>query len=122
MSDDNISEFLPKRQDKTTVGIENVDESWALKLLNECEAEEGFITVESEIRSGGHESYRLPAQDHSLSSVSDERARQVELMLSAIECQKMAFAEKQQARLLEEQNRKGKLTVSLSRIKAFFVA
>lgn len=122
MSDDNISAFLPKRQDKITVGIEDVDESWALKLLNECEAEDTFITVDSESKDGDYESLSLLDQDDPVIKVLDERARKIELMLTAIECQKMAFAEKQQARLLEEQTRKGKLTASFSKIKAFFVA
>lgn len=123
MSDHTISEFTHAKQsrhvlDKFNVEIGDIDESWALKLLNECEAEEAIITLASE---GREESPRF-RQDQQMALVSDETDMSSQRILSAIECQKLAYEQRQQARLEAELAGKNKFSSSFSRLKAFFAA
>ncbi len=108
MAEDNISEFPGRRHYLTTVGIEEVDETWALKLLNECESEDTFITVKHH------------ADDPS--KCGDGHKPVSSASLSAIENQQLAFAEKQQAKREREAalQKQVKSSFSLSRIKALW--
>ena len=123
MSDHTISDFTSAKQGRTgrninTVDIEDVDESWALKLLNECEAEEAAITLWIKGRDESPR-FQLHAQ---VAAISEEADMSSQRLLSAIECQKLAFEERQQAKLEAELAGKNKLSSSFSRLKAFFAA
>lgn len=124
MSDHTISEFTQAKQsrhalDKYSLDIDDIDESWALKLLNECEAEEAMITLGLE---GREEAPRFRSQPQANNNISDEEDMSSQRLLSAIECQKLAFEERQQAKLQAELSGKNKLSSSFSRLKAFFAA
>jgi hypothetical protein len=113
MSDHNISEFMQKNQADTSADI---DESWALKLLNECEAEDAEITLDAMSQMDAEGAY--PKKNYL--KVVEESEMQSERLLSAIECQKLAFEEKQQAMLEAELAGKNRLGASFSRIRSFF--
>lgn len=115
-----------------TVKIEEVDESWALNLLDECQIEDETIVIETQklektitqfdnyLMSPHLESdsliQSLKETDHEdieeLDAVSDS--------LSAIECQKIMFVARQEAKELPVQIGKQKSNFILVRIKNLF--
>lgn len=118
MSDHTISEFTQAKQGRNSVIIDDIDESWALKLLNECEAEETIITLSMD----GQEQAPRFRQCPQTAAYMDDEDMSSQRLLSAIECQKLAFEEKQQAKLEAELAGKNKFSSSLTRLKAFFAA
>jgi uncharacterized protein with PIN domain len=123
MSSDN--KHLTKN--KTTVQIEEVDESWALILLNESEQEDYAIKLErgqneSDFYQGELsliKSTKEPDSNNTHIKVIDDHLTK---SLSAIENQIQAQAQKKYNKYTEMSSRKQKLNSSLLRLKSFFVA
>ncbi|MFT6030565.1 MAG: hypothetical protein ACI8O8_002310 [Oleiphilaceae bacterium] len=106
----NVINIKSNKRSMTSVSIEETDESWALKLLNEFERVDEPIIVEEHkfIDSRLHSDF----EELSASSPS----------LSAIENQFLILAEKQKAQALLEHTSKLKPRFNLVRIKNFFLA
>jgi hypothetical protein len=106
----NVISIKSNKRSMTTVSIEETDESWALKLLNDFEKLDEPIIVEEHkvIDNACYTDF----EDLSASALS----------LSAIENQFLTLAEKQKAQALLEQTSKLKPRFNLARIKNFFLA
>lgn len=128
--DDESSKF-----GKITVQIEEVDESWALKLLNESEQEDYIITVQDEDNAAHFKQKELSliserprlatthsVQDISYINVNTLHEDHEERLLSAIEYQLLERERKDQDMRIKDMQSNKKAKVSFSRIKAFFVA
>lgn len=115
------------------VEIEEVDESWALKLLNECEQEDNPITVQNTshenpfcqtdiclIGENEPSAPNDPPEDPE-SIVVDAFDETPAASLSAIEYQVMAMAKRVKAENDGNSDKPAKPRSSLERLKAFFV-
>lgn len=122
-------------QGMTTVSIEEVDENWALKLLNECEIDDEVIMVKAHEfgrKFKIHHSYPMSLSNVLDASYTDQEITELKysdnlvepeaslLSLSAIENQKLALVEKRAAEELLEQTVKHKSNFNLARIKGLF--
>tara|TARA_R110002072_G_scaffold122685_4_gene257463 strand:- start:5409 stop:5780 length:372 start_codon:yes stop_codon:yes gene_type:complete len=112
---------------KTTAKIEQVDESWALKLLNESEQDDYFIKVEDELIH--HDFYPKELSLISDTNTQDSDDGHIEVTdhqqtksPSAIENQIWVQAQKLRNNKTETITRQQKLNASFLRIKSFFVA
>jgi len=125
----------PGKPGRTTVQIEEVDESWALKLLNESEQEDYIITVQDEDNSAHFKQKELSliserprrmktnsCQDKSYIKINTDGEIHKMRSLSAIEYQLLEQERKDQDMRNKDMQRNKKTKVSFSRIKAFFVA
>lgn len=124
----------------TTVSIEEVDESWALKLLNECEIEDEPITIKTgEFRKKINKchdyresvsNYLEPIHEYletpeckydDLNKYDDLKESGASLLsLSAIEYQTLELAEQKKIQKLAEQTGKRKSYFNFARFKALF--
>ena len=104
----NVISIKSNKKSMTTVSIEETDESWALKLLNDFEADDQPIIVEEKkfIESEFYNDY--------------EDLGALTLSLTAIENQFLMVSEKQKAQELAEQTIKRKQRFNVARIVSFF--
>lgn len=132
----NINKFTSNKRSMTTVSIEEVDESWALNLLNESQIEDEPITVQTQKLEKTVRQYdnylnsALPEADSLIDELIEANNKtyvkendMVLNSLSAIEAQKIAFLEKQKVEELQEipeQTSKQKPNSILTRIKGIF--
>ena len=115
---------------KSTIQIEHVDESWALKLLNESEKEDYDSKVEQGLNPQTKELDLISSiqieetpedkVDEMTDVTQDSNLEEFSLRLSAIENQIFTQSQKQ----LEQNNSESKKTLSspISRLKSFFDA
>lgn len=119
----------------TTVNIEEVDESWAIKLLDECEIEDEPIIVQAQefgITRNKNDITQIntsdyPEFDSLIQELIDSNNKgEIEKFdgfskpLSAIENQKLALIEMQEDQVLPEQRGKLRSHLNLARLKDFF--
>lgn len=119
------SNYKKSRKDKTTVLIEEVDESWALVLLNESEKEDGVIKIESEPNRRDFYSKdlcliqstkRKDSGDEYIKVNSNRQTESPSAIENQIQAQK--WLNKHPENSIKEQ----KPNSSFSRIKRFFIA
>lgn len=134
-----LDDIKPKKR-KTSIEIEEVDESWALKLLNESEKEDAVITVDTNLKSPAsyrkeiclikneatpnsdeHSADTFITVDDTVQHSGSEQPDVSFLKLSAIENQILAQSKKQQSQHATD-TKKLNMSTSISRIKSFFVA
>lgn len=125
----------PGKFGRISVKIEEVDESWALKLLNESEQEDYWITVQDEdsctlfkqkelslISECLQLTTKYSVQDKSFIHVNNDAQDHKAHSLSAIEYQLLERERKNQDTRNKKMQDLKKTKLSFSRIKAFFVA
>lgn len=111
---------LPFKRSRTTISIEEVDESWALELINEAEREDRILSEDSDVESVRLEYSNVsgpdqPVPEHGMTIDNVELDDAVEIIEmkkpvlevvtgpSAIDIQRMQWSSRSQQRAAIEQ-------------------